>query len=59
MYPGGSLNRDHCLSRRERFGNNLWEGWLGSTAKNNFDRRNLTSLKSVWDDRKWIGSGLR
>jgi hypothetical protein len=37
------------------FWNNLWKGWLGSTAKNNLDRRNLTSLKAVWDDSKWIG----
>ena len=24
-------------------------------AKRLFDRRNLTSLKAVWEDRKWIG----
>ena len=28
---------------------------LGAAAKNILDRRNLTSLKAVWDDRKWIG----
>jgi MoaA/NifB/PqqE/SkfB family radical SAM enzyme len=27
----------------------------GAAAKNIFDRRNLTSLKAVWEDRKWIG----
>jgi MoaA/NifB/PqqE/SkfB family radical SAM enzyme len=35
--------------------NNLKRGKLLSAAKNIFDRRNLTSLKAVWDDRKWIG----
>jgi MoaA/NifB/PqqE/SkfB family radical SAM enzyme len=35
--------------------NNLKKGKLLSAAKNILDRRNLTSLKAVWDDRKWIG----
>ena len=35
--------------------NNLKKGRVGAAAKNVFDRRNLTSLKAVWDDRKWIG----
>jgi MoaA/NifB/PqqE/SkfB family radical SAM enzyme len=35
--------------------NNLKKGKLGAAAKNIFDSRNLTSLKAVWDDRKWIG----
>ena len=35
--------------------NNLKRGKLISAAKNIFDQRNLTSLKAVWDDRKWIG----
>ena len=35
--------------------NNLKRGKLGAAARNIFDRRNLTSLKAVWDDRKWIG----
>jgi len=35
--------------------NNLKKGKVGAAAKNIFDRRNLTSLKAVWDDRKWIG----
>ncbi len=34
---------------------NLKRGRVGAAAKNIFDRRNLTSLKAVWDDRKWIG----
>ena len=35
--------------------NNLKKGRLGRAARNIFDRRNLTSLKAVWEDRKWIG----
>jgi len=34
---------------------NLKRGNLLGAAKNVFDRRNLTSLRAVWDDRKWIG----
>ncbi|HWD21242.1 MAG TPA: radical SAM protein [Verrucomicrobiae bacterium] len=34
---------------------NLRKGRLGAAAGNVFDKRNLTSLKAVWDDRKWIG----
>ena len=35
--------------------NNLKKGNLVGAAKNIFDSRNLTSLKAVWEDRKWIG----
>jgi len=35
--------------------NNVKKGRLLAAARNVFDRRNLTSLKAVWDDRKWIG----
>ena len=35
---------------------NLKRGKLGAAAKNVLDRRNLVSLKAVWDDRKWIRS---
>jgi MoaA/NifB/PqqE/SkfB family radical SAM enzyme len=35
--------------------NNLKRGHPIAAAKNILDRRNLTSLKAVWDDRKWIG----
>src|ERR1700704_459172 len=35
--------------------NHLKKGRFGAAARNIFDRRNLTSLKAVWDDRKWIG----
>lgn len=34
---------------------NLKEGKVMAAAKNIFDRRNLISLKAVWEDRKWIG----
>ena len=33
----------------------LRKGRIFSAAKRVFDRRNLTSLKAVWDDRQWIG----
>ena len=35
--------------------NNLKKGKIIAAAKNIFDRRNLTSLKAVWEGRKWIG----
>jgi MoaA/NifB/PqqE/SkfB family radical SAM enzyme len=34
---------------------NLKKGRLGAAAKNILDRRNLTSMRAVWEDRKWIG----
>jgi hypothetical protein len=34
--------------------NHLQRGRLGAAAKNVFDRRNLTSLKAVMEDWKWI-----
>jgi MoaA/NifB/PqqE/SkfB family radical SAM enzyme len=30
------------------------KGQIGAAAKKIFDRRNFTSLKAVWEDRKWI-----
>src|SRR5437870_3227040 len=33
---------------------NLRKGRLGAAARNIFDRRNLASLKAVWEDRQWI-----
>jgi hypothetical protein len=33
----------------------LKQGKIAAAAKNIFDARNLTSLKAVWEDRKWIG----
>ncbi len=35
--------------------NNLKRGKLLAAANNIFDARNLTSLKAVWEDRKYIG----
>jgi len=35
--------------------NNLKRGKIFAAAKNVFDRRNLTSIRAVWEDRKWIG----
>jgi MoaA/NifB/PqqE/SkfB family radical SAM enzyme len=35
--------------------NNLKKGRFIAAAKNVFDPRNITSLKAVWEDRKWIG----
>jgi MoaA/NifB/PqqE/SkfB family radical SAM enzyme len=35
--------------------NNLKRGKLLTAARHVLDRRNLTSLKAVWEDRKWIG----
>jgi len=35
--------------------NNLKKGKFAAAGKNIFDRRNLISLKAVWDARKWIG----
>jgi MoaA/NifB/PqqE/SkfB family radical SAM enzyme len=35
--------------------NNAKRGKLLAAARNLFDSRNLTSLKAVWEDRKWIG----
>jgi len=37
--------------------NNLRRGKLIAAAKNVFDPRNLTSLKAVWEERKWISGG--
>ena len=37
---------------------NLKKGKLLAAARNILDRRNLISIKAVWDDRKWIGKAL-
>jgi hypothetical protein len=36
----------------------LKEGKVLTAAKDLLDRRNLVSIKAVWDDRKWIGKTL-
>ena len=33
----------------------LKKGKVLSAARKVFDRRNLTSLRAVWEDRQWIG----
>jgi MoaA/NifB/PqqE/SkfB family radical SAM enzyme len=35
--------------------NHLKKGRLGAVCRSLFDRRNVTSLKAVWADRRWIG----
>ena len=35
--------------------NALKRGHVVKAARHVFDSRNLTSLKTVWEDRKWIG----
>ena len=34
----------------------LKHGRLASAIRRVFDPRNVTSLKAVWEDRKWIGN---
>ena len=36
---------------------NLCRGKLHAATKNVLDPRNLTSLKAVWEERKWISGG--
>ena len=35
--------------------NSLKRGNVVKAAKHLFDSRNVTSLRAVWEDRKWIG----
>ena len=53
-YRDPSVLQFVAISASDAF-NNLKKGRLISAAKNVFDSRNLTSLKAVWEDRKWIG----
>lgn len=53
-YRDPSVLQYVAISASDAF-NNLKRGRLLSAAKNIFDRRNLTSLNAVWEDRKWIG----
>ena len=52
-YRDPSVLQFAAISASDAF-NNLKKGKLLSAAKNIFDSRNLTSLKAVWEDRKWI-----
>jgi MoaA/NifB/PqqE/SkfB family radical SAM enzyme len=53
-YRDPSVLQFVAISASDAF-NNLKRGKMLSATKNIFDRRNLTSLKAVWEDRKWIG----
>ena len=53
-YRDPSVLQFVAISASDAF-NNLKQGKLLSAARNLLDRRNLTSLKAVWEDRKWIG----
>jgi MoaA/NifB/PqqE/SkfB family radical SAM enzyme len=53
-YRDPSVLQFVAISASDAF-NNLKKGKIGAAAKNVFDRRNLTSLKAVWEDRHWIG----
>ena len=53
-YRDPSVLQFVAISASDAF-NNLKKGKLLAAAKNVFDRRNVTSLRAVWEDRKWIG----
>ena len=53
-YRKPSMLQFVAISASDAF-NNLKKGKILSAAKNIFDSRNLTSIKAVWEDRKWIG----
>ena len=53
-YRDPSILQYVAISASDAF-NNAKKGKLLTAAGNIFDRRNLTSLKAVWEDRKWIG----
>ena len=53
-YRDPSVLQFVAISASDAF-NNLKRGKIGAAAKNIFDSRNATSLKAVWEDRKWIG----
>jgi MoaA/NifB/PqqE/SkfB family radical SAM enzyme len=53
-YRDPSVLQFVAISASDAF-QNLKRGKWRAAARSIFDRRNLTSLKAVWDDRKWIG----
>jgi MoaA/NifB/PqqE/SkfB family radical SAM enzyme len=53
-YRDPSVLQFVALSASDAF-NNLKRGKLLAAAKNICDRRNLTSIKAVWEGRQWIG----
>jgi len=52
-YRDPSVLQFVAISASDAF-HNLKKGKLLSAAKNVLDSRNLTSLKAVWEDRRWI-----
>jgi MoaA/NifB/PqqE/SkfB family radical SAM enzyme len=54
-YRDPSVLQFVAISASDAF-QNLKKCNVAAAAKNIFDARNLTSLKAVWEDRKWIGS---
>jgi MoaA/NifB/PqqE/SkfB family radical SAM enzyme len=56
-YRDSSIMHYVAVSASDAY-HNLREGKLIAAAKNVFDRRNLTSIRAIWDDRKWIGEAL-
>ena len=53
-YRDPSVLQFVAVSASDAFQNLKKGKWLAA-ARHVFDRRNLTSLKAVWEDRKWIG----
>ncbi len=53
-YRDPSVLQFIAISASDAF-QSIRKGNLRAAAKSIFDRRNLTSLRSVWEDRKWIG----
>lgn len=53
-YRDPSLLQFNAVSLHDAW-QNLKRGQLLKAAKHVFDRRNLTSLRAVWEDRKYIG----
>jgi MoaA/NifB/PqqE/SkfB family radical SAM enzyme len=53
-YRDPSVLQFVAISASDAF-NNVKRGRFIAAAKNVLDRRNLTSLKAVWEERKWIG----
>ncbi len=53
-YRDPSVLQFAAISASDAYQNFKKGRWLAA-ARNVFDRRNLTSLRAVWEDRKWIG----
>ena len=53
-YRDPSVLQFAAISASDAF-HNLKRGQLLAAAKNILDRRNLTSLRSVWQSRQWVG----